>query len=193
MGSLQSVEYRRNYRETHREEAHAAWAVYYAAHREERAAYGRAWVAANRQKVLDSQRAWRASRREEHLARRRALYQVHAEELRAKRRAYGEAHRKEEAARDAAYLVAHPEIFRANARRRRARLAGLVRHATLDQIAARWAMWGGKCWMCGATATCTDHVKPLSRGGSDLAANLRPACKPCNSRKATKWPIGAAA
>lgn len=56
-------------------------------------------------------------------------------------------------------------------------------------LAARWAMWGGKCWMCGTFATATDHVKPLCKGGSNWPANLRPACKPCNSRKGRRWPI----
>jgi hypothetical protein len=34
-----------------------------------------------------------------------------------------------------------------------------------------------------------DHVKPLARGGSNWPANLRPACKSCNSRKGARWPF----
>lgn len=40
--------------------------------------------------------------------------------------------------------------------------------------------------MCGAPATCTDHVVALVSGGSHWPANLRPACKPCNLTKGGK-------
>ena len=60
---------------------------------------------------------------------------------------------------------------------------------TLEQRAARFALWGNKCWMCGIAAECTDHVKPLSKGGSNWPANIRPACISCNARKGRKWPV----
>lgn len=55
------------------------------------------------------------------------------------------------------------------------------------KVEARWAMWGGKCYMCGAPANCTDHVKPRAKGGLNLPANLRPACTACNVRKSDSW------
>lgn len=55
-------------------------------------------------------------------------------------------------------------------------------------IAARRELYGNRCWMCGADAQAMDHVKPIAAGGSNWPANLRPACKPCNSRKGAKWP-----
>jgi 5-methylcytosine-specific restriction endonuclease McrA len=61
---------------------------------------------------------------------------------------------------------------------------------TQEQQDARWAMWGGRCWICGvADATEEDHVKPLSAGGWHCLANLRPACKPCNASKHGDWPL----
>ncbi|NAE18264.1 hypothetical protein GUJ16_13385 [Enterococcus hirae] len=42
--------------------------------------------------------------------------------------------------------------------------------------------------MCGHPASEIDHVKPLSRGGSAWPANLRPACRTCNSKKRARWP-----
>lgn len=87
-----------------------------------------------------------------------------------------------------------PEWYRAKGRRdaanRRARLAAAPTIPfSVDQLAARMSMWGDRCWMCGATATAADHVKPLARGGSHCLANLRPACKPCNSAKKDRWPL----
>lgn len=62
-------------------------------------------------------------------------------------------------------------------------------HATKQQLAARWQYYGNRCWMCNNTATETDHVKPLSKGGSNWPANLRPVCRSCNARKSNIWPI----
>lgn len=75
-----------------------------------------------------------------------------------------------------------------NARRRYARqIEATSVPFTVADIQARLAFWGNRCWMCGDAATCVDHVKPLFRGGPHLLANLRPACKPCNSKKQSQW------
>lgn len=52
-----------------------------------------------------------------------------------------------------------------------------------EAILARIAFYGTKCWMCGGPYEALDHVIPLSKGGTNWPANLRPACKSCNSRK----------
>lgn len=62
-------------------------------------------------------------------------------------------------------------------------------YTTNELIKARWAMWGGKCWICGDVATATDHVKPISKDGAHWPCNLRPACKFCNTGKKNKWPF----
>lgn len=67
---------------------------------------------------------------------------------------------------------------------------GIVLDFTADQRTARFALWGGRCWICGiAGATEVDHVKPISKGGSHCLANLRPICKKCNTRKRNVWPL----
>lgn len=67
---------------------------------------------------------------------------------------------------------------------------GIMVSFTEPQLEQRFALWGGRCWMCGVTAaTETDHVKPISRGGSHCLANLRPICKRCNARKRNTWPL----
>jgi 5-methylcytosine-specific restriction endonuclease McrA len=60
---------------------------------------------------------------------------------------------------------------------------------TKEDLAAKWAYWGGKCWVCGTIATATDHVKPLAKGGAHMLCNLRPICQPCNSSKGAQWPF----
>ena len=70
--------------------------------------------------------------------------------------------------------------------RRRARLAKADGVFTKEQFEARWNLYGGSCWMCGGRADSMDHVIPLARGGSNWPANLRPACRSCNSRKGAR-------
>lgn len=86
---------------------------------------------------------------------------------------------------------AHPEVRRELVRKRRERLGnkGRLRTVTRRQLRARWDYYGGRCWICGAQATQTDHVKPVSRGGVDLPCNLRPICQPCNVTKSNAWPF----
>lgn len=49
---------------------------------------------------------------------------------------------------------------------------------------ARKALYGGQCAYCVvAKATTFDHAIPLSRGGSNFAANIYPACAKCNQKK----------
>lgn len=57
---------------------------------------------------------------------------------------------------------------------------------SFEERHARIAFFGGRCWMCGGKNDAMDHVIPLSRGGSNWAANLRPSCHGCNSRKHSK-------
>jgi len=80
------------------------------------------------------------------------------------------------------------EIHRITQANRRARKAGAGGYATADQVAARWAYYGGRCWICGAIATETDHVKPVAAKGASWASNLRPICGDCNKRKSDAWP-----
>jgi len=100
----------------------------------------------------------------------------------------GLAHRCKDCYRDK-YEAAKDEY-----RRRRycydAAPGGTIIEFTPEQKAARFSMWGGRCWMCGVLdATQDDHVKPISSGGSHCLSNLRPACTTCNARKRGTWPL----
>lgn len=50
--------------------------------------------------------------------------------------------------------------------------------------AACLATWGDVCHLCGrAGADTADHLIPRAGGGPDALPNLRPAHRPCNSRR----------
>ncbi len=59
---------------------------------------------------------------------------------------------------------------------------------TPEQLQARIDYYGGLCWMCKNVADTIDHVKPITRGGTNWPANIRPACRSCNSRKGNRLP-----
>jgi 5-methylcytosine-specific restriction endonuclease McrA len=88
----------------------------------------------------------------------------------------------------AAWIKAHPERSNEATRRYRAnKRAAFTIPFTEEQLASKLSYWGRCCWMCGANATSVDHVKPLSKSGSHILANFRPACGPCNSAKGARW------
>jgi 5-methylcytosine-specific restriction endonuclease McrA len=57
------------------------------------------------------------------------------------------------------------------------------------QLQARIDYYGKLCYVCFAPYQAIDHVIPITKGGSNWPANLRPICKSCNSRKNNRWPI----
>jgi 5-methylcytosine-specific restriction endonuclease McrA len=90
------------------------------------------------------------------------------------------------------WRAANPERAKATARastsRRRAKTKGAkVVAFTTRALADRMAYFGNRCWMCLGPFEHVDHVKPLSKGGLHMLANLRPACSSCNNRKHAKW------
>lgn len=71
-------------------------------------------------------------------------------------------------------------------RERRIELARtLARHSGIEWV---WLMTlcNRRCLCCGSRAEITkDHIRPISRGGSDSIMNLQPLCRHCNNVKAT--------
>lgn len=66
----------------------------------------------------------------------------------------------------------------------------MPRHGAGSQAITRavLATYGDTCHLCKrpGTATTRDHLIPFSHGGTDDLANLRPACKRCNSRRSNR-------
>ena len=64
------------------------------------------------------------------------------------------------------------------------RAAGTGGHFTFEEWEALLAEHEGHCAYCGSTERIeADHRTPLCRGGSNLIANILPACRACNRRK----------
>lgn len=175
-------------------ERRARWRQDYYDNHEKRKASARATYRRNREKILAAQRARIERDREHQRAIWRAYYHRHEyvrvrqmSRARAVRLADPEAYN---AMRRAQY-AANPEPTREIVRRRDAAKREGVRlyRVTAEQIEAKIAYWGGRCWACGAPWEHLDHVKPLARGGAHMLANLRPMCARHNRAKSDLWPL----
>lgn len=142
---------------------------------ERKRAYQKGWVARNVERHRRQTRAgvkkWRQRHPDQHRAYRREHYALNAERLRTQ---------------IALWHSAHPEVHRAARRRRRAREAGAEGGFTVLEWQRLVERYDGRCGYCGVPGPLEpDHRVPLMRGGSDLIANIIPACGPCNRRKGT--------
>ena len=141
---------------------------------------------ANRERVIELACQWAADNREQVRANWRKRYRD-CPEFRERCRAS----RKKWAQRNPDKIREYGR--RGVARRRVLKLDAVTVPYTPEQLAQRMAYYGNKCYLklegCAVVGTDIEHVKPLSKGGSEMLCNLRPACRPCNSRKHAKWPF----
>jgi len=179
----------KKYCEANREKLRAKAGVYYAANPEKCRARSKAYREADPEKLRAKAGVYYAANPEKCRARSKAYREADPEKVLAIQKAWREANRGKERARHKKYREANPEKRCATAALRRARKNGAAGQATAEQRAARWEVFGGKCYICGAPAEAIDHVVPLARGGSNWPANLRPICNRCNSTKGAKWPF----
>lgn len=144
---------------------------YRAANPEKKKSADERYRRSNPERVRQSTRAWRGKET------------TKAKEAEYARR-WKAANREKARANFARWQSSHPEQNRERERRRRARKATVVSiDFTPEQLDARMAMFGHRCWMCGGPYEHVDHVIAIARGGPHVLANLRPACQSCNSSK----------
>ena len=91
----------------------------------------------------------------------------------------------------------NPDKRRASDRRSEHHRRSAIGTYTDDQLKARIDFYGHRCYLCGCDWDALDpfdqtieHVIPVSKGGTNWPANLRPACRPCNSSKGAKTQTG---
>lgn len=87
------------------------------------------------------------------------------------------------------YCKANPHYTKAIHSRRKARSLNAKGNHTAEQLKARFDYHGNKCVYCDSTENLhADHQIPLSRGGTNFASNMVPACASCNCSKGSKTP-----
>lgn len=84
-----------------------------------------------------------------------------------------------------------PERRRVREHRRRKYARKQDGSFTAGDIDLQYRSQGGRCWWCDAELDGVfhiDHVKPLSKGGTNSPRNVVCACPTCNMSKHDKWP-----
>jgi 5-methylcytosine-specific restriction endonuclease McrA len=125
--------------------------------------------------------------------RSRRYRQEHLEELREKDRARARLPDRRERHRQ--WASENPDRLRELDRERKARLKALPERHTAEDIERLRQSQGNQCHWChramtenGSLKATTDHVIPISRGGSDSVSNLVQSCFPCNMAKHAELP-----
>jgi len=162
----------------------------YATHTEQIKATVRDYRIRNAESIKERDRVRYQANRAKYAPRVARYYQENRERLLVKARAYRKALDMDvERAHKRAYRRANRDLTREWEHRRRAQERGTtVIPLTRAMIDAKVNYWGRKCWVCSGPFEAIDHVKPLSKGGSHILANLRPICGSCNSKKHSTWP-----
>ena len=167
--------------------------------------------AAHRQEIL----AWRKANKESIAAKKKIYNEANKEIIAAKRKAYNELNKERNADYRKRYYEANRKFInernsisqkknrvarlRIVARRRAQRLNNGFEIYTLEQV---FALYGTNCHLCNESIDLEaprwqgesgwerglhiDHVTPISRGGADNLANVRPAHGKCNLKKGAK-------
>lgn len=137
--------------------------------------------------------------REEENARARAYYAENAEAIAAQKRLYHSKNAEHLRVKHEEWCANNPERIVGYSATRRARKA----NAPIDDLTpAQWkeikAAYGHRCVYCPPDCKAChkkthkltqEHITPFSKGGSNTAPNVVPACQSCNSRKHDKDPL----
>lgn len=126
---------------------------------------------------------YKARNREKELARKKAYRDQNKQKISTYHKSYMKDYWKDKPH----WRKLYPELAKEQEVQRR----GYQTTKTIDPglLKQKLRYWGGLCWICRINPhEHWDHVKPLSKGGLHLLANLRPSCADCNLEKSNKWP-----
>lgn len=160
----------------------------------------------NQEKVQRSLRIWRAENKDKVRASHRAWCIKNEDRVKANRRAYYEARKSSFAERMASYYAANKAYFsEANRRWRqshrleqqarvrsnkvaRRTAAGSFSKANISRIKAAQRNRCAYCRTALRPGFHIDHIRPISKGGSNLPCNLQLLCASCNHSKKDRLP-----
>ncbi len=147
---------------------------------------------AYRQKLRDRKNAWYAANAERAKARERAWNVANNDIKRARRRAEYANNPEAAKARVKRWNASNPLKRKGYSHTRRARQAQAPGVVTAGDIEDLLTMQKRRCGVCGMRLSDmyhVDHIKPLSKGGSNYRRNLQILCVSCNTSKSDRDPI----
>lgn len=163
-----------------------------------------------REQIIEYVGKWQRANSDKVRAYMNAYMEKNGEKYREARKEWGREYRERNKQRDAEYRrqysllnrevlrersrkrrMENPEEKRLHVRLRRERIANAKGHHTASDVKRQYEAQKGHCYYChcvlGDTYQ-TDHVIPISRGGSDGMENIVVVCAPCNLSKGDKLP-----
>lgn len=123
-----------------------------------------------------------------------AYVAANQEKVRARRRKYRQTNKEQIAERMKEWAKANRPLLRVHERRRRDRKRGATGSHTFADIQDIGRMQKWICAAPGCTRSITknwheDHIRPISKGGTDDRRNIQLLCPPCNQSKHARDPI----
>ena len=151
---------------------------------------GARWRAANKEYMKEYGKVWYSKNKDKASELGKINYLKNKEVLDAKNKKWAQNNLEARREHKKRWKAKNKERVRLDSLRRRARLSEVSTVPfTETELAQKFSYWGNACWICRGPVEAADHVKPVSKGGSHMLANLRPICRPCNSSKRDKWPF----
>lgn len=179
--------YQRQWRENNPEKAKAITSRHHRKNQEKRKEEARRYYQRHSEKIKCRARCWELEHPEHTRKRKAQYYQDHQERMKEISRLWSEENPEKMREYQCHYRKRNKEKMRIDANNRRAREMKAAGYVSLEQLNARIKYYGGLCYICGGPYGEIDHVIPLSKGGSNWPANLRPICKSCNTSKGIKY------
>lgn len=125
--------------------------------------------------------------------RSRKWHAANREQANASRRVWQSENKDRAAQTVAAWYARNKERKQVIRKRRRAAKAGAAEHHTAAALENLWQSVPHRCAACGTKLTRRsrhiDHIRPLSRGGSNAIRNIQFLCAFCNRSKGARDPL----
>ena len=166
------------------------YAEWYADNKKKRRSSARNWYINNRERVNQATTDRRRLNPEKARESRKRYYETHKDEIKAKEHKRFSENKERSALLHRIWRKSHKEYSAIWARRYRARKFSAEGSHSIKDVSLILKNQSYKCWWCGKSVKSkkyhVDHIIPLSKGGSDNAANLCIACPECNMSKGSK-------
>lgn len=181
-----ALEYKKKYREEHREELNAQCREYHHENKDKikarKDAYYKTdgyrevktrWYEANKEKALEQTKEWSNNNREK----RRQI----------SRNGYSR-NKEKEKLRTKKYRQENPAIYKMASMRRRMLEKNTEGHFTTQEWKDLCDKYNNMCLCCKRkdVPLTADHIIPINKLGSSWITNIQPLCQSCNSKKNTK-------
>lgn len=152
----------------------------------------RRWFSDNRERGLATRKAWHEQNRDHILAKMKEYRLKNYDACQAASLRWRANNREQKLERDRIWQSANPEKVRQYRRVSEARRRAVEGFHTTEDLAIIRKQQRGKCAICRGRLgddDHTDHIQPISRGGTSWPNNIQLLCGPCNRKKHAHDPI----